>query len=66
MQIPFSCPTCHGYKTVAKPTWIAGDQLTWVSLGSRDIYRCPTCNGTGTVWYDDVGQSVSEGLEQGR
>ena len=51
MIIPFTCPTCHGHKTVSKPPWVAGDQMTWVS-GGTEIYPCPSCNGSGVIWNE--------------
>ena len=52
MNIPFSCPTCGGHKTVQKPPWDAGDQQRWVSAGT-ELYSCPSCNGQGILWNDD-------------
>ncbi len=51
MIIPFCCPTCGGQKTVSKPSWIAGDQQTWVS-GGIEFYPCPSCNGSGILWHE--------------
>lgn len=51
MKIPFSCPTCGGHTTVQKPLWVAGDQQTWIS-GGTEFYPCPSCNGTGMIWYE--------------
>lgn len=45
---PYTCPTCHGLKTVSKPTYIAGDQETWYAT-STGTYPCPTCDGKGYI-----------------
>ena len=49
--MPFTCPTCGGYKTVQKPPWVAGDQPRWVSAGT-ELYSCPSCNGSGILWNE--------------
>jgi len=43
------CPNCHGQKTVSKPPYVAGDQLTWASNNAWETYPCPTCNGLGYI-----------------
>lgn len=58
MKIPFSCPTCHGQKTVQKPPWIAGDQGTWVA-SNLNLYPCPTCDASGIVLIEDCGIGVT-------
>ncbi len=47
----FACPVCNGHKTVSRPPWVAGDQLTWDGTGTQ-VYPCPACNGTGLVWKE--------------
>ncbi len=49
--MPFTCPTCGGYKTVQKPPHIAGDQRTWDS-DNIALYPCPSCNGSGILWNE--------------
>ena len=36
------CPKCNGQGLVSKPSWIAGDVVTWVS--SEAIHTCDVCN----------------------
>ena len=57
MKIPFSCPVCHGHGTVQKPTWVAGDQNTWIS-SEINLYPCPSCNGTGIIWGEQEEQDI--------
>ena len=42
------CPYCHGQRTVSKPPWVAGDQITWTGSSAQN-YACPTCSGMGYV-----------------
>lgn len=42
------CPNCHGQTTVSKPPWVAGDVQTW-TIGSTELYPCPTCDGKGFI-----------------
>ncbi len=59
MRVIHSCPTCNGHGTVQKPSWIAGDQLTWESSGTA-VYPCKSCNGTGLIWEEIENSTADE------
>jgi hypothetical protein len=46
--VPYQiCPKCNGQRVVAKPPWVDGQQMTWVS--DNGSYPCDICNGSGII-----------------
>ncbi len=49
------CPNCNGQTKVNTPPWIGGDQMSWTSSNTMELYECQTCKGKGfVVLYDEL------------
>lgn len=52
-MIPHKCPACDGMGTRNRPSWVAGDQVSWTST-STGPYPCEPCGGAGILWAGDL------------
>jgi DnaJ-class molecular chaperone len=46
------CPVCDGTGRLSRPSYIPGDQPTWV--GSSSTFLCHACHGAGVILSPDT------------
>lgn len=46
---PHKCPVCNGAGKLNRPSYVAGDQRSWVT-NSPGPWPCKPCSGTGILW----------------
>ncbi len=54
MKTPHKCPVCNGQGLLTIPSWVAGDQESWVSSATGP-YPCHKCAGDKVIWSEEPG-----------